>query len=73
MKEGPLIERASYLWGSLRFLKCKNKRGLAMGTVLETLQEPLKRVRSSWDLREAGMGGDVAEESWLLPHCGTPG
>lgn len=44
-----------------------------MGTVLETLQEPLKRVRSSWDLREAGVGGDVAEESWLLPHCGTPG
>lgn len=34
-----------------------------MGTVLETLQELLKRVRSSWDLREAGVGGDVAEES----------
>ena len=34
-----------------------------MGTVLETLQELLKRVPISWDLREAGVGGDVAEES----------
>lgn len=30
MKEGPLIERAIYLWCSLRFLKCKNKRGLLL-------------------------------------------
>lgn len=44
-----------------------------MGTVLETLQEPLKRVRSSRDLREAGVGRDVAEEFWLLSHCAPQG